>query len=488
MSVFRLPLLRIFVFGTFLCHSACLVSQQVAEETTPAGEQVIDTSDYIPSFYPMASDYNLMVAASRGYAFEIERLIGEGADVNAESDEGATPLIFAVTNNMVAAVKVILKYDPIVDKVTSSLETPLIIAVINNNSEITEALLRGGADVDFTDRHGASALHHASINGYQELTDLLLYYDAFIDAKSDEGTTPLLASIVAGFSDVADLLIQKGANMEARDNEGFTPFLMASFYGDTLIMDMLFRNGVDIYATNKSMYNALALSILGDQPEVTKYLLRIGDRWTNSMENAISPYAVASKYRRKDMISILKDSKVPGRISYGIDQVAITVSSRMATKDIYTGFSLSFKEPYINGGIIAGCDIKLWYTKVLVKDSEHLYYQYMDKASVAYAGLFKDFVLYDNPVKSNLSFSTSLLAGYSFGNKMKGTLVTHDSQFMVIPDISFKWNKRNLSLSLGMEYMKSQFYLVGPLWLRVGCSYSLFFDKVRTQVKTINWY
>jgi ankyrin repeat protein len=488
MSVFRLPSLRIFIFGTFLCHSACLVSQKVEGETTPAGEPVIDTSDYIPSFYPKAADYNLMIAASRGYASEIERLIGEGADVNAESDEGATPLVFAVTNNMVEAVKVVLKYNPIVDKVTSSLETPLLIAVKNNNSEITEALIRGGADVDFTGRHGASALHYASINGYLELTDLLLYYNAFIDAKSDEGTTPLLASIVAGFADVADLLIQKGANMEAMDNEGFTPFLMASFYGDTLIMDMLFRNGVDIYATNKSMYNALGLSILGDQPEVTKYLLRIGDRWTNSVENALSPYAVASKYRRKDMISILNDNRVPGRIKYGIDQVAITVSSRFATKDIYTGFSLSFKEPYLNGGIIAGCDIKLWYTRVLVKDSEHLFYQYMNKGSVAYAGLFKDFVIFDNPVKSNLSLSISLLAGYSFGNMLKGTLVKPDNQFMVIPDITFKWNKRNFSLSAGLEYMNSQFYNVGPLWIRVGCSYSLFFDKDRIQVKTIKWY
>ena len=33
-----------------------------------------------------------MVAASKGYDQEIERLISKGADINAETEEGATPL------------------------------------------------------------------------------------------------------------------------------------------------------------------------------------------------------------------------------------------------------------------------------------------------------------------------------------------------------------------------------------------------------------
>ena len=55
----------------------------------------IDTSDYIPSFYTGGySNYNLMIAASKGYASEIDRLIEKGADINAETNEGATPLDF----------------------------------------------------------------------------------------------------------------------------------------------------------------------------------------------------------------------------------------------------------------------------------------------------------------------------------------------------------------------------------------------------------
>jgi hypothetical protein len=107
---------------------------------------------------------------------------------------------------------------------------------------------------------------------------------------------------------------------------------------------------------------------------------------------------------------------------------------------------------------------------------------------MVYTGLFKDFPLTDNHGTANFYFSTTLLAGYSFGNKLKGTLIAPENKFNVIPDISLKWTKKFLALSLGMEYLKTDYYKVGPVWLRFGCSFNLFFDHIRTQVKTIKWY
>jgi len=488
MSADRSSVLRIFLIVVILCRSGSMHAQWPSLYSTLARLPVIDTSGYIPSFYTGAIDYNLMIAASEGYASEIERLIGKGADINEETDEGATPLIFAVTSNRLAAVKTLLNYNPDLDKVTTSYETPLLIAVRNRNFEISEALIRAGADIDFPDRYGATPLHHASLNGYLEIVDLLLYYDASIDEKSDEGTTPLLASIWAGYADIADLLIQNGANTEARDNDGFTPFLMAAYYGDTLMMNLLYTKGVDIYATNKSNHDALTLSILAGQSYSTIFLLKAGAKWVKPGRDAVNPYSVASKYRRRDIINILEKNNVPGQVKYEIDQVAVTASSRFCRNDFYSGVSLSFKEPFLNAGFITGFDMKLWYTRVLVKDSEHLFYQYLDKGSVAYAGLFKDFALTDNAFKGNFEFSTSLSAGYAYGNKLKGTYISPDNKFVVIPAISLKWTKKNLSLSMGMEYIKTEYYHVGPVWLRVGCSYNYFFDNVRTKVKNIRWY
>jgi ankyrin repeat protein len=183
MSAFHKYIMGVLITGILTCHSAIIISQEVTgekeesriwKETHEAEPDLqIDTSDYLPSFYETSLNYNLMIASSKGYESEIDRLIGKGAEINTETSSGITPLIFAVINNHVGAVRTLLKYNPVLDKVTSSYETPLIIAVKNNNAEICEVLIRAGAEVDFPDRNGATPLHYATINGYLEITDLL---------------------------------------------------------------------------------------------------------------------------------------------------------------------------------------------------------------------------------------------------------------------------------------------------------------------------
>jgi ankyrin repeat protein len=465
-----------------------IITVSASGQVSETGKINMDTTDYLPSFYRGAIDYNLMIAASKGYVDETSRLIKKGADIFYETDQGVTPLIFAILNNNTEVAKILIDNGSDVNKQTTLGETPLLLAVKNENEEITEALIRAGADIDYSDRFDATSLHYASVYDFLQITDMLLYYNASIDEKSVEGSTPLLAAIWAGNADIVDLLIQNGANIEAKDNEGFTPFLMASLNGDTLLMKLLYEKQADIYAINNSRLNALALTIMADKSDATKYLFKIGNKWADQGNRAESPYNVASKYRRKDMLMILKDNNIPGNIKYGIDQVDIMASIRFFVHDIYTGVSFSFKEPFLNGGIIAGLDTKFWYTRVLLKQAEHMYYQYMEKGSVIYAGLFKDFALTDYPFRGNFSISTSLSAGYVFGTQLKGTLNVPGNKFIALPAIALKWTKNDLSFSLGADYMKTDFYHVGPVWLRMGASYNFYFDKVRTKGKTLKWY
>jgi ankyrin repeat protein len=463
------------------CHFEMAYSQ---DEPVTA----IDTSAYLDRYYENYKDFNLLIAASLGYTSEIEKFVSIGSDINFADNEGVTPLMTAVINNKPETVKEILKFNPTLDKLTLMSETPLLYAAKNNYFEIAEDLLKAGADVDYPDRNGATPLHYAALNGYFEMSDLLLYYGALVDEKSDDGATPLMASIMAGYANVADLLIQNGANMEARNNDGFTPFLLAAVNGDTLVMDILRKQGVDIYTVNKAKYNALDLTISSNAPEATRYLLRVGDKWGSEVKSAVSPYQIAEKYRRREVLSMLRESKIPGQIRYAIDQIAFTASARFVTKDIYTGLGLAFKEPYLNAGFAFGCDLKLWYTRVLVQESPSRLYQYWDRGYMAYAGVFKDFTLKENPFGSNFLLSVSLLGGYSFGHTLKGTMAERQEKFNVVPSLAFKWNYRKFTTSLGAEYVKTQFMHNGPVWLRAGMSYTLFLDKVRTQIKPIKWY
>ena len=453
-----------------------------------AQTEEIDTSGYIPSFYYGALDYNLMIAASKGYDSEITRLMLKGADIEAKTNDGATPLVFAISNNHLSTVNTLISYNCDVNIITSAYETPLMIAVKNKNVEIAELLLRAGADIDFADNRGVTSLNYASIYGYFYVTDLLLYYKASIDKKARDGSTPLMSAIWAQYADIADLLIQNEANMEARDNFGFTPFHIASQNGDTVIMNMLIKYGVDIYEKNNFNWNALTLTIRTDQIPALELLLKKGNMWTSPERKAVDPYVVASKYGRKDVIEILTKENVPGNINKVIDQLGVSVSSRFTRKDIFTGISFTFKEPLLNAGIITGIDTKLWYTRVLRKQSENLYYQYMDKSSVVYAGLFKDFPLVGRQYKNNFAFSTSVSAAYAFGNKLKGTDIIPENKFILIPSAGFKWTIQNFTISGSAEYMKSYFYSIGPIWIRTGLTYTYFFDKVRAPLKTIKWY
>jgi ankyrin repeat protein len=448
----------------------------------------IDTSEYLPLLVTGALEYNLALASSKGYYTEVERMILMGADVNSETSEGVTPLVYAVYNNRTKAVLTLLQYNAVVNMITARRETPLIIAVKNNNFEIAEILIRYGADVSYPGIYGATSLHFASVYGFLEIADLLLYYDADADIKSYDGTTPLMAAIWSGYANVAELLIRYGANMEATDNEGFTPFLIAAQNGDTLMINLLRQKGVDIYEKNIHDWDALNLAIRSDQEEAVKMLLRIGNRWSDPERNVVNPYSIAVSYRDKKMIDLLETQNFPANKKMKFDQMALSVSCKTDFRDFYSGVSLAFLEPSRNLGIIAGFDTKPWYTRVLIKDNETTFYQYLDRSSLAYAGVLKEFPVTNNLFKSNYYITTSLSAGYSFGNKLKGTLITPGNKFKVIPAVTLKWTKNNFSLISGIEFTTSGFYRIGPLWCRFGFLYNFFFDSVRAPVKNIKWY
>lgn len=448
----------------------------------------IDTTDYLPYYYNQAPEFNLIIAASKGYGSEVDRLISKGANLDAETLEGATPLIYAVANNHAEAVRSLLAHGPDVNKTTESHLTPLLISVKNQNVEISEALIRSGADINKTDRYGAAPLHYAVIYGGFYITDLLLYYQADCNLKAEDGTTPLMAAVWAGYADIADLLIQNGANMEARDNDGFTPFLIAAQNGDTLLMNLLLKYGVDLYERNAFNFDALNIAIESNHKPAVEMLLSRGDKWNTGGHSGINPYQIAAVSGRKEYSSMLEQKKIPGRIRPAISEMAVLLSTRFTNGDLFTGLSLLFREPMTGAGFMAGFDIKPWYSRVMIQDNETLFYQYRDRSALAHAGIFKDFRLSGDYRKASLVLTASLSGAYSFGNKLRGTNLEPESRFRLNPGAGIKLQKERLIFAAGLEYLKSPYYRVGPVWLRTGLAWNIQFRKTRSPRKTIKWY
>jgi ankyrin repeat protein len=465
-----------------------------------------DTADYLPESVENGIEYNLMIAASKGLDTEVERLILRGAELDAETMEGATALIFAVSSIKPGPVNILLSYGANPNKLTKNAETPLIIAlrkladmearppnVLTNSFEtgclqIAESLIRYGADIDQQDYRGVTVLNYASAYGSLRFVDLLLYYRADIDKKDLSGTTPLMSAIWAGNANVADLLIQYGANLEARDDQGFTPFLIAAQNGDTLMLQYLIREGVDMYQKCVDGWDALSLCIKYGHNDAIEMLIKAGDKWNDPGRDAMNHYSVAARYGRDYAYKLLEKYNFPNKYRPRINQLELSLSAKATIKDIYTGMRFSFIEPRKKAGFIFGFDTRFWYSKVMLKTDDKLYYQYMEKSSLAYAGIFKDIKLTDNPLRWNIYFSGSLSGGYWFGNEFRGTGTSPESKFMILPSAGFKMVKNNYSFQVGLEYMNTGYYGLWPVWLRVGLAYNFDFEFGKTPVKTIKWY
>jgi ankyrin repeat protein len=111
----------------------------------------------------------LISAVLRGDTAEAQKLIKEGADVNARYDNGLTALIFASGFGYKKIVSALLeaKADP--DAQYISGETALMTASHEGFSEIVSMLLKAKANPDLQSNKGAAALILAAQNGHKKL-------------------------------------------------------------------------------------------------------------------------------------------------------------------------------------------------------------------------------------------------------------------------------------------------------------------------------
>jgi hypothetical protein len=80
------------------------------------------------------------------------------------------------------------------------------------------------------------------------------------------------------------------------------------------------------------------------------------------------------------------------------------------------------------------------------------------------------------------------VAAYTFGNKLKGTLMTPESKLRIVPSAGLKLQIKHIQAYAGIEYMKSVFFKVGPIWLRTGISYNFYLSKIRSPGKVRKIY
>jgi Ankyrin repeats (3 copies) len=145
-------------------------------------------------------------AASKGYVAMAGLLLEKGADIEAKSNGGCTPLG---------------------------------VAARYGHEAVARLLLETGADINAKCNLGLSPLGAAARHGHKAVARLLIEKGADIEAKSKIGRSPLRIATDKGHAAIVQLLLQKGANIKVEDNHGNTPLMIATYRGHKAVEQLL---------------------------------------------------------------------------------------------------------------------------------------------------------------------------------------------------------------------------------------------------------
>jgi ankyrin repeat protein len=191
----------------------------------------------------------LHYAAANGSVEALRAILNAGADVNAQNDFGATPLMWAVTE-----------------------------------PEKVRLLVAAQADVNAKSKMGRTALYLAAANdGSSATVRYLLEHGAKVEGQG------VVAAAAANDLASVRLLVEKGAPIDGRDNFGRTSLMIAAGNGNLKAIEFLLSKGADVNAVSPEKsetvkngpielgnLTALMLAVPAGGPEVTKALLDAG--------------------------------------------------------------------------------------------------------------------------------------------------------------------------------------------------------------------
>ena len=177
----------------------------LAAAAAPTAAQ--DAGDGVRSLHEAAHVGDLPAAESR---------LRDGAEVDAVTRHGVTPMVLACTAGHAAIVEALLVAGADPNRASPQGETPLMLAARTGVVASVESLLRHGAGASIDAREswrGQTALMWAAAEGHAAVVAPLVAAGAGVDARSEAGFTPLVFAVRAGHRPAVDALLDAGADV-----------------------------------------------------------------------------------------------------------------------------------------------------------------------------------------------------------------------------------------------------------------------------------
>jgi ankyrin repeat protein len=241
-----------------------------------------------------------MWAAAEGHGDVVAGLVEMGANVNAASRTGFTPLVFAAIKDDVATIKTLLAAGANPNAALLSGAKPIIVAMQYRHTAAALSLLEGGADMNVRDRGGNTALHLAAQVGDMALVRALLAKRADPNVRTPPSMapagarggggfargaiageqTPLMLAARGDHEEVMRALVAAGADPSLRAQDG-TTLLMAAAAGarlKTFTYAYEIDPRVDVVTTTGNTPMHVAVGLNGrTQPEVCEVIQFLAD-------------------------------------------------------------------------------------------------------------------------------------------------------------------------------------------------------------------
>jgi ankyrin repeat protein len=207
-------------------------------------------------------------------------LLQRGANPNARSETGWTPLMDACISGDLALIRLLLEAgaDPTLG---TSFASPLEILARAKAPEpacleAASRLLRNGVPRHMIDM----ALITAASAGKEGMAGLLLQHGARVDAQDSSGQTPLQLAVLAQQARLVGQLLEAGANPERADHRGCTAMhkIAAAIPGqaDLAPLRLLLEKKAVVDAADAEGWTALTHAVAARRNDLVELLLRAG--------------------------------------------------------------------------------------------------------------------------------------------------------------------------------------------------------------------
>lgn len=191
----------------------------------------------------------LLAAVKQGDTETMQKLLADGADINATDERGRTSAMIAVHTNQLAMFNLLVEHGANINIRDDHSDNPLLYAGAEGKLDFVRAAIAAGADTTITNRFGGTALIPAADRGHVEIVrELLTTSDVNIDHVNNLGWTALLEAVILGdggkkHQEIVRLLIEHGADVNLADHDGVTPLQHAKQRGYKEMIEMLTKAG-----------------------------------------------------------------------------------------------------------------------------------------------------------------------------------------------------------------------------------------------------